>query len=73
MVGGYPCVGFCDTRNQLLLTDADVIVAVRDPRITRGGTVSALGRHATGIPLITVNVEQHTTTIDFFLPTAHAH
>lgn len=65
LVGGYPDIGFFDTRNQLLLTDADAIVAVRDPRITRGGTVSALGRHCTGIPLITVNVALHTTTVNF--------
>ncbi|WP_107657471.1 NADAR family protein [Nocardia suismassiliense] len=69
LVGGYPDSGFFDTRNQLLLTDADAIIAVRDPRITRGGTVSALARHCTSIPLITVNVAQHTTTTNF-LPTA---
>ncbi|WP_194838770.1 NADAR family protein [Nocardia sp. XZ_19_369] len=71
MVGSYPDVGFFDTRNQLLLTDADAVVAVRDPRITRGGTASALQRHATGMPLITVNVEQHTTTVNFLPPTTH--
>ncbi|GAA5091450.1 NADAR family protein [Nocardia iowensis] len=73
LVGPYPDVGFFDTRNQLLLTDADAIVAVHDPRITRGGTVSALGRHCTGIPLITVNLEQHTTTINFLPPAADPH
>ncbi|MDT2006210.1 hypothetical protein FXW78_18640 [Rhodococcus opacus] len=42
MVGGRADKRFYHDRNALMLTDADVVIAVRDPRITTGGTVAAL-------------------------------
>ncbi|WP_280455010.1 NADAR family protein [Nocardia brasiliensis] len=63
LVGGRAEISFFDLRNQLLLGDAEAIVAVRDPRITRGGTVSALRRYAAGTPVITVDPAHRTTTL----------
>ncbi|WP_280311198.1 NADAR family protein [Nocardia abscessus] len=54
---------FFDVRNQLLIGDAQVVVTVRDSRITRGGTVSALRRYCYGMPVITVDLARRTTTI----------
>ncbi|MEU6191732.1 NADAR family protein [Nocardia sp. NPDC047038] len=54
---------FFGARNQLLLGDAQAVVAVRDPRITRGGTVSALHRYCSGMPVITVDIVHRRTTI----------
>ncbi|RBO85153.1 NADAR family protein [Nocardia puris] len=50
-------------RNQLLLGDADAIIAVHDRRITQGGTVSALRSYAQGMPVITVDPATRTTTL----------
>ncbi|MBF6341272.1 DUF1768 domain-containing protein [Nocardia abscessus] len=63
VIGDHAATRFYDLRNQLLLGDADAIVAVRDPRITRGGTVSALHRYCTDMPVITVDLERRRTTI----------
>ncbi|MFD8248150.1 NADAR family protein [Nocardia sp. NPDC059691] len=54
---------FFGVRNQLLIGDAHAVVAVRDPRITAGGTVSALRRYCYGMPVITVDLARRTTTI----------
>lgn len=72
LVGRYADVRFFDLRNQLLLGDADAVVAVRDWRITRGGTVSALHRYSADMPVITVDVARRTTTLRaaYAFPTA---
>ncbi|MGW5219940.1 hypothetical protein ACWEQA_18910 [Nocardia sp. NPDC004085] len=36
---------------------------MRDPRVTRGGTVSALRRYCSGMPVITVDIAHRRTTI----------
>ena len=46
-----------------MLSDADVVIAVRDPRITTGGTVAALRELAGRRQVITVDVVARTTTI----------
>ncbi|WP_051407386.1 SLOG family protein [Nocardia sp. CNY236] len=54
---------FYADRNQLLIGDADAVIAVRDPEKRRGGTVSALRAYCPGMPVITVNVRDQKTTI----------
>ncbi|MCX4094555.1 hypothetical protein [Nocardia sp. alder85J] len=44
--------------------DADVVIAVRDRRITRGGTVATLAYNARRRPVITVDVTTRRTSID---------
>lgn len=52
------------TRNDLMLRDADVIVAVHDPDKSTGGTASAVRKAAElGKTIISVNVAQGRTTI----------
>ncbi|WP_181063638.1 NADAR family protein [Nocardia nova] len=63
VVGDGYSNGNFDLRNELLIGDANVVVAVRDPAITRGGTVSALRRYCIGMPVITINVRTRRTTI----------
>lgn len=55
---------FLFARNEILIGDADVIIAVRDRRITRGGTVAALAYNARRRPVITLDVITRRTSID---------
>ncbi|MDH6284035.1 NADAR family protein [Prescottella agglutinans] len=63
MVGGRPEKRFYHDRNALMLSDCDVTISVRDPRITTGGTVAALRELGARRPVITVDVAARTTTI----------
>lgn len=62
-VGGRPDKRFDHDRSALMLSDADVVVAVRDPRVTIGGTVAALRELAGRRRVITVDVVARSTTI----------
>ncbi len=53
---------YFDLRNSLLIGDAEVVVAVRDPAKTNGGTVSALRKYCAGMPVITIDVRRRRTT-----------
>ncbi|GAB2635311.1 hypothetical protein ABI214_25195 [Prescottella soli] len=46
-----------------MLADSDVVISVRDPRITTGGTVAALREPAARRPVITIDVVARVTTI----------
>ncbi|GEM_PF-1128531 len=63
MVGGRPDKRFDHEASVLMLSDADVVIAVRDPRITTGSTVAALRELASRRQVITVDVVARTTTI----------
>lgn len=63
LVGGRPDKRFGHEASVLMLSDADVVIAVRDPRITTGGTVAALRELAGRRQVITVDVVARTTTI----------
>lgn len=64
VIGNRPSNTAFDQRNQLMLTDADALIAVRDPNRRSGGTVNALTRHLSGIPVITVDIRHRRTTIN---------
>ncbi|WP_067665655.1 NADAR family protein [Nocardia miyunensis] len=55
---------FLFARNEILIGDADVVIAVRDRRITSGGTVAALAYNARRRPVITLDVITRRTSID---------
>ncbi|MGW5074370.1 hypothetical protein [Rhodococcus sp. NPDC004095] len=63
MVGGRPDKQVFRAHNALMLSDADVVIAVRDPRIPGGGTVAALRELAARRPVITIDVTTRVTTI----------
>lgn len=63
IVGGRPDKRFNHDRNALMMSDGDVIISVRDPRITTGGTVAALRELAARRPVITIDVESRVTSI----------
>ncbi|GBF17426.1 hypothetical protein Br6_04832 [Rhodococcus sp. Br-6] len=63
MVGGRLEKRFFHDRNALMLADSDVVIAVRDPRISTGGTVSALRELGRRRPVITIDVAARATTI----------
>ncbi|MFI9507154.1 NADAR domain-containing protein [Nocardia sp. NPDC052566] len=63
LVGEHAHKQHFDLRNDLMITDADAVVAVRDPEITSGGTVSALKRYCGGKPVIMIDVRNRRTTI----------
>lgn len=63
MVGGRLEKRFFHDRNALMLADAEVVIAVRDPRITSGGTVAALRELAARRPVITIDVASRVTSI----------
>ena len=63
MVGGHSEKRFYHDRNALMLADSDIVISVRDPRITTGGTVAALCELAARRPVITVDVATRATTI----------
>lgn len=51
-------------RNDLMIRDADVVVAVHHPQKTTGGTAVTVRRAiAAGKPLIRINIESHTVTL----------
>ncbi|MEV0297079.1 NADAR family protein [Nocardia sp. NPDC050710] len=52
---------YFDSRNQLLIGDADAVVCVLDPTCHRGGTVNALRRYCPGMPVITIDLAQRAT------------
>lgn len=62
-VGGRAAKTLLHERNALMLCDADVVIAVRDPEITAGGTVAALRDIGRRRPIITVDVVARRTTI----------
>jgi len=55
---------FLFARNEVMIGDADVVIAVRDRRITRGGTAAALEYNARRRPVITLDVLTRRTSID---------
>ncbi|TLG08720.1 DUF1768 domain-containing protein [Nocardia cyriacigeorgica] len=62
VAGDEFAVAHYDLRNALMIDDADAIIAVHDPRIRTGGTVSALRRYCPGRPVIKVNTATRETT-----------
>ena len=63
MVGGRAGKQFFHDCNAMIFSDADVVVAVRDPRIATGGTVAALRELAARRPVVTIDVAARVTTI----------
>lgn len=60
-------------RNDFMLRDADLVVAVWDPRKTTGGTASAVKKaRAAGKPLVVIDLEQMRTRIEPGRPPAGA-
>ncbi|WP_157978265.1 MULTISPECIES: NADAR family protein [Nocardia] len=50
-----------DYRNQVLIGDADAVICILDPTRGRGGTVNALRRYCSGMPVITIDLAERTT------------
>jgi hypothetical protein len=63
-VGAGTETRFLLARNDLMIGDADVVVAVRDHSITRGGTVAALAFNGRRRPVITLDVVARRTSLD---------
>ncbi|WP_280335699.1 NADAR family protein [Nocardia wallacei] len=69
VVGERPARACYGLRDGLMIDDAEAVIAVRDPRISSGGTVAALARYCPGRTVIKVNPATRETT----LTTAYIH
>lgn len=45
----------------MLIGDADAVICVLDPTRSRGGTVNALRRYCSSMPVITIDLAERTT------------